>query len=252
MPGATIATWNTNFRDPPGEVARNLGRLLGRCQVAGLTEARSEGVDTALEAAGWSEARRGDSSDRLVWDPAIWRPRGPRGVVQVHGDGPGKYLPAREVTWTTLEHRGSGACHTFLLSHVTSGYAVPDELPYAKWRDRAAKRHLLTLVEVTARLLVKPRVEYLHLLGDLNAKPSRVGAWWYPVRLFDALYVEDTEAGLDYLLHTRDARERGLVVARRWTEDLGAEGIHPAHYKRVMFPRQGGGPESVTGTSAGL
>lgn len=235
MPGATMATWNTNFRDGDDQVAANVFQLLSTCQVAGLTEARSEGVDEALLRKEWDQHQVG--SDRLVWDPDLWVARGPKGHVEVHGPGPGAYLPAREVSWTTLEHKGSGTRHLFMLSHVTSGYASPEDIPFRAWRERAAQDHLLTIVEVTARLIQQERITFHHLLGDLNAKPARVAAWWYPVRLLDSLYVEDPEAGLDYVLHSRASRERGLEVARRWTEALGSEGIHPAHYKRVTFPR---------------
>lgn len=235
MPGATLATWNTNFRDPASEVEANVFQLLSTCQVAGLTEARSEGVDEALARKEWAQFQVG--SDRLVWDPALWTPRGPQGQVPVHPKGPGKFLPARELAWITLEHTGSGTRHLFMFTHVTSGYASPEDLPFRAWRERAAQDHLLAIVEHSARLIALERIGFHHLLGDLNAKPARVAAWWYPVRLLDSLYVEDPEAGLDYLMHSRASRAVGLEVARRWTEALGSEGIHPAHYKRVTFPR---------------
>lgn len=246
MPGTTLATWNTNFRDQADDVAANLTQLLLKCQVATLTESRSAAVDRVLASHGWEEYRRDNSSDRIVWDPEIWRRRGPAGVLEVHGPGPGKFLPARAVSWVTLQHRASGSSHTMIASHVTSGYSSPRNVPFARWRDQAARKHLLAIVEVSARLLARtgPKApDYLHLAGDLNGKPTRVGAWWYPARLLDSLYVPDPEAGLDYLLHSRSSAERGLRVARRWTEPLGEEAFHPAHYKRVTF---------VTASRAGL
>lgn len=240
MSGATFATWNTNFRDSPEVVEANVRRLLGGCQVAVLTEARSEGVTAALGALGWDEFRAEGSSDRIVWDPSLWQQSGPHGVVHVHDAGPGKFLPAREVSWATLVHRGSEASHTVMASHVTAGYASPEDLPFMAWREEAARSHLLAIVEETARLLALPkrrRPTFHHLLGDLNARPGRIGAWWWPGRVLDSLYAEDREAGLDYMLHTRASSEAGLRVTRRWTERLGSEGFHPAHFKRVSFPR---------------
>lgn len=237
MTGATLATWNCDFTATDQVTTANVGHVLERSQAAVLTEARSSSVDDALESRGWKEYRRPDSSDRIVWDPDLWDLRGSRGVVEVHDAGPGPHLPARAITWVTLVHRSTAQSHVLIGSHVTAGYAAPEEQPHQAWREESARAHLLGLVEVTGYLVRHRPDHFTHLLGDLNAKPRHLGQWWYPAKVLDSLYVPDTHAGLDYLLHTRSSVDAGLRVARRWTEPLGSEGFHPAHFKRVTFPR---------------
>lgn len=242
VPGLTLATWNTNFRTPDRVRYAQVGLVLDKSEVAVLTEAGDPIVKRAVTEAGWDGVMAEGSSELVAWNPAVFRRRrkGPEGVREVHGPGPSKYLPGREVSWLTLEHKGSGTSHLVIASHVTAGYAAHPDKRFDKWRTEAARRHLLALVALTAELVAAhPGVEFHHLAGDLNAGPDKRQEWWYPSRVLDSLYRPDPRAGLDWLAHTRASAANGLRVRRRWTEPLGSEGFHPAHYKRVSVPRMG-------------
>ncbi len=236
MAGATIGTYNLLFSNTPGEWEGDIRDLADRSSLLVLTEARAKAVGGIIRELGWQEFHRKDTSDRITWDPAIWAATDVFGSDHIHDKGPGKYQPARWLTWQALEHRASGTRHVFLAAHVTAGYAGDN--PFQRWRDEAARRFLLAIVQHTARMCLRDDIEFHHLLGDLNAHRARTQEWWYPVRILNSLYMPDDKVpGLDYVMHTRLAADRGLEVARRWTVDKGMDSDHPAHLKRVRFPR---------------
>ena len=233
---ADLGTYNCLFTNDPDVTRQDVAELAGLADLLVLTEARSTGVDQALRALGWREFRHPrESSDRIVWDPEVWQALDVFGDDLVHGSGPGKYLPARHITWQGLRHRASGTRHLVMASHVTAGYA--GDAAHQAWRDWAARQHLLGIVARTARLEQRDDLDYFHLAGDLNAHRVRTQEWWYPVRILGSLYSPDDKegvGGLDYVMHTRLSEDRGLRETRRWTVDLHSD--HPAHLKTVRFP----------------
>ncbi len=238
MPGATIGTYNCLFRNDPETIRDDVIQLGGMASALVLTEARSKGVDRALAAMDWGEFRHPrDAADRIVWDRDIWAATPTFGSEHIHDKGPGKFQPARWLSWQALLHKASGRRHLFMAAHVTAGYAADDN-PFQRWRDQAAQAFMLAIVEHAARFSRDKALDYVHVAGDLNAHRSRTREWWYPVRILDSLFVPDDKVGgLDYVLHTRLSADRGLTVARRWTAAAGLDSDHEAHLKRVRFPR---------------
>lgn len=236
---ADLGTFNCLFRNEPDVVKADVLAVASQASVLVLTEARSTGVDDALAELGWRQFRHPrESSDRIVWDPALWAALDVFGDDRVHGPGPGKYLPARDITWQGLRHRPTSTRHLVMASHVTAGYA--GDAGHQAWRDHAAQLHLLGIVARTARLQQRDDLDYFHLAGDLNAHRVRTQEWWYPVRILGSLYMPDDSegvGGLDYVMHTRLSEDRGMRETRRWTTTDGLHSDHPAHFKRVRFPR---------------
>lgn len=240
MPGATLATYNCQFNIPDVVTEGDVATLTTMASLLVLTEARSPAVSKALGQAGWREFRSPrDAEVRIAWDPSRWAAMPDVfGSQLIHDHGPGKYLPARHLPWQGLLHKASGTRHLVMGAHVTAGYAA--DAGHQAWRDWAGRQHLLAIVAKGADLMRDDRLEFHHLLGDLNAHRTKTGEWWYPVRVLDSLYAPDDKVGgLDYVFHSRSSVDNGLRVSRRWLVTEGLASDHPAHFKRVTFPRHG-------------
>lgn len=198
------------------------------------------GVDAAVRRLGWRQYHP-VGSDRITWDPDTWEAIADGSCRRVHKRGPAPWLPARYLLDQPLRHRPSGTDHVFVGTHVTAGY-VPEDKPHDEWRDYAARRHMLAAVQLTARLTARWDApgQYVHLWGDLNARPGDDGEWWYPSRILASLYVPDTQRrSLDWMLHTWASHDAGLRQLSRYSlgEADGMDSDHRAHVKVCRVPR---------------
>lgn len=238
MPGAVLGTYNCRFDVPDVVTQGDVVTLAETATLLVLTEARSPGVTAGLAEVGWREFRSPrDSEVRIAWDPTYWAAIGDVfGEKLLHGHGPGKFLPARHLAWQGLLHKPSGTRHVAMGVHVTAGYAA--DAAHQAWRDWAARQALLGVVAKSASLIRQDGLQFHHLAGDLNAHRVKTGEWWYPVPILDSLYhPDDKVGGLDYVMHSRASEDNGLRQVARWLVTEGLASDHPAHLKRVKFPR---------------
>lgn len=235
---------NVLFQNTDAQVQGDLQQLVDRERVSllALNEAGptvDAGVDAFTEHNGWSEYRPKDAgSDRILWDPEVYKALPFFGARQLSDRGPAKYNPPRHLIWHGLQHRASGTRHLVYCTHLTAGYA-DDSKGLQAWRDQSTRVAVLRVLATTAGHMAEHSAyDFHHLLGDLNARQDDHSEWWYPAAALTSVWQPDTRPNrIDYVMHSRWSTARGLKVSRRYYVGRGIDSDHEAQIKVMELPQ---------------
>lgn len=241
MTTTTLCQLNVLHSLTPAQVQGDLEQLLTDEQPSlfALNEVGPDvapGVDAFVNLHGWVQYAPSVTSNRLVWNPNVWRPTPVRGHRKLSEHGPTKVDPPTFLIWQGLEHQPSQTRHLVFCTHLTHGYNNPDA-PFQAWRDATARQALLRVLGVTANAVVDhPDHTRHHLLGDLNARQELASPWWYPTPVLGSLWAPDAmPKRIDYMMHSRPSADLGLRVLRRYAVSKGIDSDHAAQVKQYAL-----------------